>query len=143
MIYQETTDVILKAFYKVYNVLGFGFLEKVYENALGIELAKNGLNICHQKSIAVYYEGERVGDYFADIVVNDAIILELKSAENIRNEHFAQLTNYLKATKIEVGLLLNFGKRPDFKRLIFTNDIKRGHRKVFLEEQVLDLKLSV
>ena len=143
MIYQETTDVILKAFYKVYNVLGFGFLEKVYENALGIELAKNGLNICHQKSIAVYYEGERVGDYFADIVVNDAIILELKSAENIRNEHFAQLTNYLKATKIEVGLLLNFGKRPDFKRLIFTNDIKRGHRKVFLGEQVLDLKLSV
>ena len=143
MIYQETTDVILKAFYKVYNVLGFGFLEKVYENALGIELAKSGMNICHQKSIAVYYEGERVGDYFADIVVNDAIILELKSAENIRNEHFAQLTNYLKATKIEVGLLLNFGKRPDFKRLIFTNDIKRGHRKVFLEEQVLDLKLSV
>jgi len=134
MIYQDTTEIILKAFYKVYNVLGFGFLEKVYENALGIELAKSGLNVCHQKRIAVYYEGETVGDYFADIVVNGTVILVLKSVESIRNEHFAQLTNYLKATQIEVGLLLNFGKKPDFKRMLFTNDIKHSQQKVFQEE---------
>ena len=128
MIYQETTDKILKAFYKVYNVLGFGFLEKVYENAMGIELSKSGFTICHQKGIPVYYEGVMVGDYFADIIVNDSIILELKSAESIRSEHFAQLTNYLKATEIELGLLLNFGKKPDFKRMLFTNDIKQSQQ---------------
>lgn len=126
MIYQDHTDRILKAFYKVYNVLGFGFLEKVYEKALGIELTKEGLDVNHQKGVPVYYEGEVVGDYFPDIVVNDSIILELKSAEGIRNEHFAQLTNYLKATDIELGLLLNFGKKPEFKRVLFTNDRKHA-----------------
>ena len=124
MIYQEITGKILAAFYRVYNVLGYGFLEKVYENALGIELVKYGFFISQQKSVPVYYEGQLVGDYITDILVNDLVILELKSAEAICKEHLAQLTNYLKATDIEVGLLLNFGKRPDFKRLIFTNDIK-------------------
>jgi len=126
MIYQETTDLILKGFYRVYKVLGFGFLEKVYENALGIELLKMGLKVGHQKGIPVYYQGQMVGDYFADKIVNDSIILELKTAEALKTEHYAQLTNYLKATDIEVGLLLNFGKKPDFKRIIFTNDIKQS-----------------
>jgi GxxExxY protein len=129
MIYRETTEKILKAFYRVYNVLGFGFLEKVYENALGIELTKSGFGVSHQKGIPVYYEGQMVGDYFADLVVNDSIILELKTVENIKNEHFAQLTNYLKATDIEVGLLLNFGKKPEFKRMLFTNDVKYSRTK--------------
>jgi GxxExxY protein len=128
MIYEETTEKILKSFYTVYNVLGFGFLEKVYRNALGIELIKHGFRVAHEKGIFVYYEGQLVGDYFADIIVNERIILELKTAESIRNEHFAQLTNYLKATDIEVGLLLNFGKKPDFKRMLFTNDIKHSQR---------------
>ena len=126
MIHEETTEKILKAFYHVYNVLGYGFLEKVYENALSIELVKFGFSISQQKNIPVYYDGQMVGDYFSDIIVNDLIILELKSAESLSNEHFAQLTNYLKATDKEVGLLLNFGKKPDFKRMIFTNDIKAG-----------------
>ena len=129
MIYEEITEIILRDFYKVYNTLGFGFLEKVYENALSLELTKSGFRISRQKSISVYYDGEIVGDYYADIIVNDAIILELKSAESIRDEHFAQLTNYLKATNIEVGLLLNFGKKPEFKRMLFTNDIKKSRFK--------------
>ena len=124
MIYQETTDKILCAFYRVYNILGFGFLEKVYENAMGIELLNMGLNVRQQQIIPVYYEGSLVGEYFADVVVNDQIILELKTAEALRNEHFAQLINYLKATRIELGFLLNFGRKPEFKRMIFTNDIK-------------------
>jgi GxxExxY protein len=128
MIYEETTEKILKSFYRVYNVLGFGFLEKVYQNALGIELTKHGFSVILEKGIPVYYDGQIVGDYFADIIVNGTIILELKSAENIRNEHFAQLTNYLKATDIEVGFLLNFGKKPDFKRMLFTNDIKHSQQ---------------
>ena len=126
MIHEEITEKILKAFYKVYNTLGFGFLEKVYENALVIELMRLGLMVAQQKDIPVYYEGITVGDYSADILVEDVIILELKAAEGIRNEHFAQLTNYLKATKKELGFVLNFGKKPEYKRMLFTNDIKRS-----------------
>lgn len=120
MLHEEITNVILKAFYKVHNSLGYGFLEKIYENALLIEMRNNGLKAEQQKPVKVYYEGNIVGDYFADIVVNDVVILELKSAESIRKEHIAQLTNYLKATGVEVGLLLNFGSSAEFKRIIFT-----------------------
>lgn len=126
MIYEEITARILKAFYKVYNTLGFGFLEKVYENALVIELIKSGLEVEQQKQIPVYYQGALVGDYFADVLVADVVVLELKAAENMRNEHFAQLTNYLKASDKELGFVLNFGRKPDFKRIIFSNDIKQG-----------------
>jgi GxxExxY protein len=126
MIHEEITEKILKAFFKVYNTLGFGFLEKVYENALVIELMRLGLMVTQQKDIPVYYDGITVGDYAADILVEDVIILELKAAEGIRNEHFAQLTNYLKATKKELGFVLNFGKKPEYKRMIFTNDIKQS-----------------
>ena len=128
MLYEEITGKILKAFYKVYNTLGFGFLEKVYENALVIELMKLGLSVNQQEGIPVYYDGVMVGDYSADILVEEVIILELKAAESMRNEHFAQLTNYLKATDKELGLVLNFGKKPDFKSILFTNDIKQALR---------------
>jgi GxxExxY protein len=121
MLHGPGTDMILGAFYKVYNVLGYGFLEKVYENAIVLELIKLGFKVTQQESINVYYDGVVVGDYFADVVINDLIIIELKAAESLRDEHVAQLTNYLKATDKEVGLLLNFGKKPEFKRLIFTN----------------------
>lgn len=123
-LHQEITDKIIKAFYEVYNTLGHGFLEKVYHNALLIELAKFGFELKGQYPIKVYYEGKLVGDYFADIIVNDCVILELKAKEAICEEHEYQLINYLKATEIEIGLLLNFGKKPEFKRKIFTNDRK-------------------
>jgi GxxExxY protein len=124
MLYPEMTDKIINSFYKVYNVLGYGFLEKVYENALVIELKSAGFKVLQQQNIKVYYENQVVGDYFADIIVNDLIILEIKAAEGLRDENKAQLINYLKATKKEVGLLFNFGKKPDFKRAIFSNERK-------------------
>ena len=119
--HSDITEQVIKAFYKVYNVLGFGFLEKVYENALCIELKKEGFDIEKQKPISVYYSGELVGKYFADIVVNDVLILELKAAKNLCNEHEYQIINYLKATEMEVGLLLNFGESPQIKRKVFSN----------------------
>ena len=126
MLHGDITELIIKAFYKVYNTLGYGFLEKVYENAMRIELSKMGLNVLQQKNIKVFYEEDQIGEYFADLFVDDLIIVELKAAENICEEHEAQLLNYLKATDIEVGLLLNFGKEPRFKRKYFTNDKKKN-----------------
>ncbi len=125
MLHNEITDLIIKSFYKVYNSLGYGFLEKVYENALKIELLKLGLQVEQQKNIKVFYESEQVGEYFADLLVNDLVIVELKAAENLCEEHEAQLLNYLKATELEAGLLLNFGKEPQFKRKLYTNDRKK------------------
>jgi len=118
------TDKILESFFIVFNKLGYGFLEKVYENAIAIELLKHNLEIKQQMPIKVFYDKQVVGEYFADIIINDSIILELKAAEALRVEHVYQLTNYLKSTQIEVGLLLNFGKKPEFKRVLFTNDKK-------------------
>jgi len=124
MLYSEMTDKIINSFYKVYNVLGYGFLEKVYENALVIELKSAGFKVLQQQNIKVYYENQVVGDYFADIIVNDLIILEIKAAEGLRDENKAQLINYLKATNKQVWLLFNFGKKPEFKRAIFSNERK-------------------
>jgi GxxExxY protein len=124
MIHQETTSEILKCFYKVYNTLGFGFLEKVYENALYLEMVNQGLTCNKQVPITVFYKGIAVGEYYADIIVENRIILELKAAETLVEEHELQLINYLKATRIEIGLLLNFGKEPQLRRKIFTNDRK-------------------
>jgi GxxExxY protein len=123
-LHQEITDKVIKAFYQVYNTLGHGFLEKVYHNALLIELAKYGFELKSQFPVKVFYEGVLVGEYYADIIVNDLVILELKAAETLCEEHEYQLINYLKATEIEIGLLLNFGKKPEFRRKIFTNDRK-------------------
>jgi GxxExxY protein len=117
----DLTDQIIKAYYKVYNTLGYGFLEKVYENAMFIELKKMNLFVQKQKNISVYYESEEVGDYYADLIVEEKVIVELKAAEGLCEEHEYQLINYLKATDIEVGLLLNFGKQPEFRRKIFSN----------------------
>jgi GxxExxY protein len=118
--YSRLTEKIIKAYYKVYNTLGYGFLEKVYENAMHIELEEMGLYVEKQKQVSVLYEEELVGEYVADLVVEECVILELKAAEALREEHEFQLINYLKATGIEVGLLLNFGKKPEFKRKIFS-----------------------
>jgi GxxExxY protein len=126
VLHKEITDKIIKAFYTVYNKLGYGFLEKVYVNAMIIELGKMGFHCIKQQAIRVFYDSTVVGDYFVDIVVDNLIILELKAAEVLAEEHEFQLLNYLKATDKEVGLLLNFGKKPQFKRKIFTNDKKIG-----------------
>jgi GxxExxY protein len=123
MFHAKLTDKIISSFFKVYNTLGYGFLEKVYENALVIELKRAELNVLQQQNIKVYYENQVVRNYFADIIA-DQVILEIKSAEGLREENKAQLINYLKATDKEVGLLLNFGRTPEFKRVIFTNDRK-------------------
>jgi GxxExxY protein len=119
--YSDITEKIIEAFYKGYNTLGYGFLEKVYENALLIDLVTMGLSVEKQKQIKVYYEGKEVGEYFADLIVEGCVIVELKVAETLCKEHEYQLINYLKATEVEVGLLLNFGKKPVFKRKVFSN----------------------
>jgi GxxExxY protein len=118
----DITEKVIKAFYKVYNTLGYGFLEKVYENALFLELKSSGLFVEKQKRIEVFYAGTRVGVYYADLIISESVIVELKAAENLCEEHEFQLINYLKATDIEVGLLLNFGKSPQCKRKVFTNE---------------------
>lgn len=123
----EKTGKILEAFYDVYNELGYGFLERVYKNALYKELLKRGFDCSTERSIPVYYQGELVGDFFADIIVDNCVILELKAVRCIAPEHEAQLTNYLRATDAEVGLILNFGPEPQMRRLVFTNDRKRSH----------------
>ena len=129
LLHQEITDRIIKAFYNVYNELGYGFLEKVYANALFYELTSLGFDCKTQYPIDVYYQDKKVGQYFADFIVNDCVILELKAAESICEEHEYQLINYLKATNIEVGLLLNFGKKPSYKRKIFTNNKQKSERR--------------
>jgi GxxExxY protein len=126
--YSEITDKIIRAYYNVYNILGYGFLEKVYENAMMIELPKFGLECKDQFPIKVHYDEKPIGDYFADIIVNDVVIIELKATESLCEEHEAQLINYLKATETEVGLLLNFGKEPQSKRKVFTNEFKNHNR---------------
>ena len=117
----EITESIIHCFYAVYNKLGFGFLEKVYENALVIELTKQGLLVEKQRKINVYYEAVVVGEYFADIIVENKVIVELKVSKEINEAHEAQLINYLKACNIEIGLLLNFGHKPKVRRKIFSN----------------------
>ncbi len=123
-LHKDLTSKIINCFYSVYNTLGFGFLEKVYLNAMIIELSKQKIYVEKQKPIKVYYSENVVGEYFADIFVENTVIVELKAAECLVEEHELQLVNYLKATDKEVGLLLNFGKKPEFRRKIFTNDRK-------------------
>jgi GxxExxY protein len=122
--HQDLTATIIKCNYNVFNQLGYGFLEKVYENAMLIELARNNIQATQQEKIEVFFRGKRVGLYFADLLVERKVIVELKSAEAITDEHETQLINYLKATEIEVGLVLNFGPKAEFRRKIFTNDRK-------------------
>ncbi len=117
--YAELTEKIIKAAQNVHNKLGYGFLEKVYHNAMVLELRKTGLETVSEKAITVYYDGQVVGEYSADIVVADKVILEIKAVQTVNTAHEAQLVNYLKATNIDVGLLLNFGKSLDVKRKIF------------------------
>ena len=124
LLHEKLTSEIIDAFYTVYNTLGYGFLEKVYESALILELKKRGLKVQQQVPIKVYYGGKVVGEYFADILVEGIVILELKAAKSISSAHKAQIINYLKATGIEIGLILNFGPKPTFDRKVFTQKKK-------------------
>ena len=123
-LYSDITSEIINCFYEVYNELGYGFLEKVYKNALFNELTQRNILCQKECPISVYYKGVNVGEYYADIMIENKIILELKAVKTILPEHLAQLTNYLRATEAEVGLLLNFGPEPQKKRVVFTNDKK-------------------
>ena len=115
------TDLVIKAFYSVYNALGYGFLERVYVNALAIELRKLGVKVIQEAPIQVYYDGQLVGEYCVDLLVDDRVLVEAKAARELAEEHEAQLLNYLKATRYEVGLLLNFGPEPKVKRKAYDN----------------------
>mgnify|MGYP001430036023 CR=1 FL=1 len=122
--HQDITDKIIRIFYKVYGKLGYGFLERVYENAVLVELSKEGIPAVPQSPIKVLYEKEVVGEYFADILVDRKVIVEIKAAKALAPENEAQLLNYLKPTDVEVGLLLNFGPKPEVKRKLFDNSRK-------------------
>ena len=119
--YKTLTAAIISIFYKVYNTLGYGFLEKVYENAMMYEFKKAEISATSQSPIKVLYEDEIMGEYYADILVDDKVIVEIKAAKSLAPNHKAQLLNYLKATDKEVGLLLNFGPKPEINRKVFDN----------------------
>jgi GxxExxY protein len=125
LLHEEITAKIRDAFYHVYNSLGAGFLEKVYENALALTLTKAGLDVKQQCSVKVYFEGEVVGEYYADLIVNDCVIVEIKAVSALAREHEAQLLNYLNATAVEVGILVNFGPKPEYKRRAVSNSRKK------------------
>jgi GxxExxY protein len=123
--HKELTEQIIKAFYDVYNELGFGFLEKVYQNSLYLELKSRGFKVEAQKQIKVHFKGFEVGEYYPDLIVNEVVILELKAVDCMVEEFENQILNYLRATDIEVGLLLNFGTKPEIRRKVFANSNKK------------------
>lgn len=123
--HSDLTDMIIGVFYDVYNELGFGFLESVYRNALKLALIEKGLAVEAEKAISVYFRGMRVGDFRADLIVNGLVLLELKTAEAIAMAHEAQVLNYLRSTDLELGLILNFGPKPQVRRLLFDNERKQ------------------
>jgi GxxExxY protein len=123
--HSELTEKIIGIFYDVYNELGFGFLEKVYEEAMAVSFKEQGIPFETQVSIPVWFHGREIGSYDADLVVNGLVLIELKACKALEPAHEAQLLHYLRSTEIEVGLLLNFGSRPQVKRLAFENDRKK------------------
>lgn len=135
--HRELTDLIIGTFYEVYNELGFGFLESVYEEAMMIALQARNLKAKQQTPISVWFRGKIVGNFTADLVIENAIIIELKAVRTLEEVHKAQLLNYLRATDVEVGLLLNFGHRPEFKRLAFDNERKKQQRSKSLINELL------
>lgn len=130
LLHRDLTDSIIGVFYDVYNELGFGFLESVYEEAMVIALREKGLDVQQQVPVPVWFRGREIGVYAADLFVEQSVIIELKALRQISEAHIAQLMHYLRATKIEVGLVMNFGLRPEFKRRAFENA-----RKAFVEAE--------
>ncbi len=122
--HSELTDAVIGVFYEVYNELGFGFLESVYRNSLRLALVQKGLTVDQEVAVSVFFRGQNVGDFRADLVVNSTILLELKTAERIIPAHESQVLNYLRSTELEIGLILNFGPRPQVRRLLLDNSRK-------------------
>lgn len=123
-LHESLTDQVIGCYFDVYNELGYGFLEKVYEQSLTIRLQERGLRAVRQMPIAVRFHGHVVGNYVADILVEDMVIVEIKAVEHVILEHEYQLINYLRATDVEVGLLMNFGPKPEVRRKVFSNERK-------------------
>jgi GxxExxY protein len=123
--HRELTEKIIGVFYEVYNELGHGFLESIYEQALAIALAQAGMKVERQVAVSVCFRGRQIGDFRADMLADGKVLLELKAARAIDQVHEKQLLNYLRATDIEVGLLLNFGVKPQFRRLVYENERKK------------------
>jgi GxxExxY protein len=128
--HSELTDTVIGVFYEVYNELGFGFLESVYRDSLRHALLEKGLSVEQEVAVSVFFRGHNVGDFRADQVVNGTILLELKTAEQIVAAHESQVLNYLRSTALELGLILNFGPRPQLRRLLLDNSRKhtKTHR---------------
>jgi len=127
MVEEDITDKVIKVFYYVYNELGYGFLEKVYERAMCVAFRNSGIKFVSQFPVKVIFEGEIVGDYIADFLVEDKIVVEIKASRELCEADEFQLINYLKCTDKEVGLLLNFGKGPQIKRKVFDNELKKRY----------------
>jgi GxxExxY protein len=123
--HSELTEKIIRVFYDVYNELGHGFLESTYAESLTVALRESGMTAAREVPVPVWFRGRKVGQYFADLIVDGVILLELKAARTLESAHEAQLLHYLRATDIEVGLLLNFGLHPRFRRLLFDNARKK------------------
>jgi GxxExxY protein len=126
--HQELTQVIIQVFYEVYNELGHGFLESVYQEAMLIALRQKGMTVEAQRPMPVWFRGGKIGDFRPDLIVGDAVVVELKAARTLEPVHEAQLLNYLRASELEVGLLLNFGPAPKIKRMVFANEKKKSLR---------------
>jgi len=123
--HRELTQKTIKAFYEVCNQLGCGFLEKLYERAMIVELEQAGPHVDSQAPVTVSYNGHNIGEFVLDLVIEDKVLLELKSVSTLAEEHAAQLVRYLRATKYELGLLLNFGDKPEIRRMLYTSDYKQ------------------
>jgi GxxExxY protein len=123
--HSELTQKIIGVFYDVYNELGYGFLESTYAEALMVALEETGLRAAREVPVPVWFRGRKIGQYYADLMVGEVVLLELKAARTLESAHEAQLLHYLRATEHEVGLLLNFGMRPQFRLLLFDNERKK------------------
>jgi GxxExxY protein len=123
--YSDLTEQIIGVFYDVYNELGFGFLESVYEQAMAVCFRERGVSFKQQVAVPVWFHDQKIGAYDADLLVCDTVLVELKACKALDSSHDAQLLHYLRSTDIEVGLLLNFGPRPQVRRLAFENERKK------------------
>jgi GxxExxY protein len=135
--HRDLTEKVIGVFFEVYNELGHGFLESVYQKAFELALSSKGLKVCRKIEIPVWFRGEKVGEFEADVLVEDCLLLELKGVRTLDRAHEAQLLNYLRATDVEVGMLFNFGVKPEFKRLAFDNSRKRRVGTNLLNELLL------
>jgi GxxExxY protein len=136
--HRELTDKVIGVFFDVYNEMGHGFLESVYENAIALALTENSFDVKRQISIPVWFRGQKVGDFVADMLIENSVLLELKAVRVLEASHEAQILNYLRATDLEVGLLLNFGVKPQFKRFAYDNGRKQSRESTSIAKVLFD-----